>query len=59
MNRHIAALEADVAIYEALLKPLVRSTTHDVTHEVYDTNEDPDCEVIPVQRIMKKSRFSK
>ena len=60
MNRHIAALEADKAIFEALIAPLIRSTP-DIEVKSRDVvmSEDPESEIIVVQKIVKKSRFSK
>jgi hypothetical protein len=61
VHRHIAALEVDVDIFEALLAPLVISrATSDVTLEDRVINlEDPEGEDIPVKRIVKRSRFTK
>ena len=60
VNRHIAALEADKAIFEALIAPLIRSPSaiEEKSRDVV-MSEDPDSEVIVVQKIVKKSRFSK
>jgi hypothetical protein len=60
VNRHIAALEADKAIFEALIAPLIRyaSAIEEKSRDVV-MSEDSDSEVIVVQKIVKKSRFSK
>ncbi len=60
MNRHIAALEADKAIFEALVAPLIRSTPAIEVKSIDAVmSEDPESEIIVVQKIVKKSRFSK
>ena len=60
MNRHIAALEADKAIFEALIAPLIRyASAIEVKSRDVVMSEDPDSEIIVVQKIVKKSRFSK
>jgi len=60
VNRHIAALEADKAIFEALIAPLIRSSPAiEVTSSDVVMSEDPESEHIVVQKIVKKSRFSK
>ena len=61
MHRHIAALEADVDIFEALLAPLIISRiASEVTLEDRVTSvEDPRGEDIPVERIVKRSQFTK
>jgi len=61
VHRHIAALEADVDIFEALLAPLIISrAASEVTLEDHVTSlEDPEGEDIPVERIVKRSRFTK
>ena len=54
------ALEADEAIFDALLKPLIRSSVaREVTSGATSTSEDPEGDVVVVPRIVKKSRFSK
>jgi hypothetical protein len=59
VHRHIAALEADVDIFEALLVPLIISrATSAVTLEDRITSlEDHEGEDIPVERIVKRSRL--
>ena len=59
MHRHIAALEADVDIFEALLAPLIISrAASQVTLEDRVTSlEDHEGEDIPVERIVKRSRL--
>ena len=54
-------LEADVDIFEALLAPLIISrAASEVTLEDCVTSlEDPEGEDIPVERIVKRSRFTK
>ena len=61
MHRHTAALEVDVDIFEALLAPLIISrTASKVTLEDCVTSiEDPEGEDIPVERIVKRYRFTK
>jgi hypothetical protein len=60
VNRHIAALEADKAIFEALIAPLIRyASAIEVKSRDVVMSEDPDSEIIVVQKIVKKSRFSK
>lgn len=61
VNRHIVALEADSAIFNALLAPLIHTAPqntkahHDSMADVIDlASED-----VVVERIVKKSRFSK
>jgi hypothetical protein len=61
VHRHIAALEADVDIFEALLAPLIISrAASKVTFEdrvtILDGHEGED---IPVERIVKRYRFTK
>jgi hypothetical protein len=54
------ALEADEAIFHAVLKPLIRSSVApDVTSGATATSEDPLGDVLVVPRIVKRSRFSK
>jgi len=61
VNRHIAALEPDTQIFQALLAPLVRSTGAgaDISQEHVTNLDEIDGEEIQVERIVKKSRFSK
>jgi hypothetical protein len=61
VHRHIAALEADVDIFKALLAPLiVFRPTPEVTLEDRVTSlDDPEGEDIPIERIVKISRFTK
>jgi hypothetical protein len=61
VHRHIVALEDDVDIFEALLAPLIVSRpAPEVTLEDRVTSlEDPEGEDIPVERIVKRSRFTK
>jgi hypothetical protein len=60
VNRHIVALEVDKAIFEALIAPLIRSASAmEVKSRDVVMSEDPDNEIIVVQKIVKKSRFSK
>jgi len=60
VHRHIAALKVDVDIFEALLAPLLISrAAFKVTFEDRVTSlEDPEGEDIPVERIVKRSRFT-
>ena len=54
------ALEGDKSIFDALLKPLIRSSVAlEVTSGATPTSEDPEGDVVVVPRIVKKSRFSK
>ena len=55
MHRHIAALEVDVDIFEALLAPLIISrAASEITLEDRVTSvEDPEVENVPVERIVK------
>ena len=54
------ALEADEAIFHAVLKPLIcSSVVPEVTFGATATSEDLDGDVLVVPRIVKKSRFSK
>lgn len=50
------ALEADEAIFHALLKPLIRSSVApEVISGATTTSEDPEGDVLVVSRIVKKS----
>jgi hypothetical protein len=54
------ALEADEAIFHALLQPLIRSSVApEVISVATASTEDPEGDVLVVPRIVKKSRFSK
>ena len=54
------ALEADEAIFHAVLKPMIRSSVApEVTSIATPSSEDPEGDVLVVPRIVKKSRFSK
>ena len=54
------ALEADEAIFHAVLKPLIRSSVAPkVTSGATAICEDPEGDVFVVPRIVKKSRFNK
>lgn len=60
MGRHIAALEPDKAIFEALIAPLAQTASPSILQEL--SNEDVadiDGEEVVIERIVKKSRFSK
>lgn len=61
MNRHIAALEADSAIFQGLLAPLIRPTHAPlVVQPVTVTNlDDIDAEEVVIEKIVKKSQLSK
>jgi len=61
VNRHIAALEPDTEVFQALLAPLVRTTRvlPDNSQEHVTNLADIDGEDIEVEKIVKKSRFSK
>ena len=61
VNRHIIALEEDKAIFMALLAPLVRPPKARPSSQptITTTIHDIDDEDVVVQRIVKKSRFSK
>jgi len=61
VNRHIAALEPDTEIFQALLAPLVRSTpvVPEITKDHVTNLDDIDGQEIEVERVVKKSRFSK
>ena len=61
VNRHIAALEEDKAIFEAVLAPLIRApvTRRPRQPRVVMGLDDMDDEDIVVEPIVKKSRFSK
>lgn len=61
VSRHIVALEEDKAIFTALLAPLVRTlvactSIHHATATIVDDLDGGD---VVVERIVKKSRFSK
>ena len=59
MSRHIAALEADVVILEALLASLIWAPRFlDVSNDDRATNEDPEGKVIVVLKIVKVIQFS-
>ncbi len=54
------ALEADAALFNAVLKPLIRSSVApDVTSGAMASSEDPEGDVLVIPRIVKRSRFSK
>ena len=54
------ALEADEALFNAVLKPLIRtSVAPEVTSGATASSEDPEGDVLVVPRIVKRSRFSK
>ena len=54
------ALQANEAIFHAVLKPLIRlSVALEVTSGATANSEDPEGDVLVVPRIVKKSRFSK
>jgi hypothetical protein len=54
------ALEADEALFHAVLKPLIRSSVApEVNCGATASSEDPEGDVLVVPRIVKKSRFSK
>ena len=54
------ALEADEAIFHAVLKPLIRlNVAPEVTSGATAISEDPEGNVLVVPRIVKRSRFSK
>jgi hypothetical protein len=61
VHRHIAALETDVDIFEALLAPLIVSRpAPEVTLEDRVTSlDDLEGENITVERIVKRSRLTK
>jgi hypothetical protein len=61
VHRHIAALETDVDIFEALLAPLIvsRPAPEVTLEDCVISLEDPEGEDIPVERIVKRSRFTK
>ena len=60
MHRHIAALEADTAIFEALLAPLMRTASTPILEDDSITIlDDIDGEEVVIEKIVKKSRFSK
>ena len=61
MHRHIAALEADVDIFEALLAPLIiyRAASKVTPEDRVTSVEDLEGEDIPVERIVKRYRFTK
>jgi len=61
INRHIAALEPDTEIFQALLALLVRTTrvVPGISQELLTNLDDIDGEEIEVKRIVKKSRFNK
>jgi hypothetical protein len=61
MHRHIAALEDDVDIFEALLAPLIISRpASEINLEDRITSvKDPEGEDIPVERIVKRYQFTK
>ena len=61
MHRHIAALETDVDIFEALFALLIISkAASEVTLEDRVTSvEDPEGEDILIERIVKRSQFTK
>ena len=61
MHRHIAALETDVDIFEALFAPLIIfKAASEVTLEDRVTSvEDPEGEDILIERIVKRSQFTK
>lgn len=61
VNRHIAAVEADAAIFKALLAPLVRTSTPSpiIVAELPTTVDGLEGEEVVVERIVKKSRLSK
>jgi hypothetical protein len=61
INRHIAAFEPDGKIFKALLAPLIRaSPTLSPLHlDPLTIVDDIDGKEIEVERIVKKSRFSK
>jgi hypothetical protein len=61
VHRHIVALEADVDIFEALLAPLIisRPAPEVTLEDCVISLEDPEGEDIPVERIVKRSRFTK
>ena len=61
VNRYIAALEEDKAIFEAVIAPLIRPpmTRRPRQPRVVVGLDDMDDEDIVVERIVKKSRFSK
>ena len=60
VNRHIAALEPDNAIFEALLAPLIRTASAPLLQQESVTGlDDMDGEEVVIEKIVKKSRFSK
>ena len=61
MHRHIARLEVDENIYHALLAPLTISRAASEVHlgDRVTSLEDHEGENIPVERIVKRSRFTK
>lgn len=61
VDRHIAALEEDKAIFEAVIAPLIRAlvTRRCLQPRVVMGLDDIDEEDIVVELIVKKSQFSK
>jgi hypothetical protein len=61
VHRHIAALEADVDIFEALFAPLIisRAISQITLEDRVTSVKDPEGEDILVERIVKRSWFTK
>ena len=61
MYRHIAALEADEDILQALLAPLIisRAASEVTLEDRVMSVEDYEGKDIPFERIVKRSRFTK
>ena len=61
MHCHIAELEADEDIFQALPAPLIisRATSEVSLDDRIMSVEDPEGEDITIERIVKRSRFTK
>ena len=61
VRRHILALEADEDIFAALLAPMMRNTAAPEPKSLVSNLEvvDFEKEQVPMQRIVKTTRFSK
>ena len=60
VNRHVAALEPDTEIYNALIAPLIHQAEEAiaVAEEHFTNLDDISLEDPPVDKIVKKSRFA-
>ena len=59
-GRHIVALEEDVDIFNAILKPLKRTVSTTVTPSTtMTTPKDPDAMTVVPRKFVRKTKFSK